>query len=222
MSQLIDILKRHQFHPVIPEELQFGQLLIVDLTRESDIWRRVREGHEYATEIKRQAAEIDAVVEVGRYGEERFIYQDTENFSGREQCTLHLGIDMGIPAGNSVMAPLDGYVYGFADHPTEGDYGPVVILSHELEGQAFYTLYGHLSRESLTSLARGQHIKAGESFAVVGQSSENGGWPTHLHFQIVIDLQGESDDYTGVVDPKEADFYLANCPDPNLILNMPL
>lgn len=217
---LEETLKRHTFHPVIPEKLQHGTPLNIDLSPSSELWQRINAEHSYAQEIKRLAAEINATVEVGRYNEERMIYQDTDNFSGREQCTLHIGIDMGIPAGNPVFAPLAGEVFGFADHAAEGDYGPTVILRHELEGHVFHTLYGHLARTSLATLQVGQKIAQGEQFATIGESSENGGWPTHVHFQIVRDMQGQTDDYTGVVDPAKADFYLANCPDPNLILNL--
>ncbi|MGB2079834.1 MAG: peptidase M23, partial [Vibrio sp.] len=64
----------------------------------------------------------------------------------------------------------------------------------------------------------GQVIKAGQAFASIGTFDENGGWATHLHFQIIRDLEGRCDDYPGVVDPSQASFYLKNCPNPNLIL----
>lgn len=65
----------------------------------------MNEQHDFSAEIKRQVAEIGAVVEIGRYAEQRMIYQDTDNFSGSESRTLHIGIDLGIPAGNCVFAP---------------------------------------------------------------------------------------------------------------------
>lgn len=216
------IIKRHQYHCVIPSELQFGRPLIVDLSPQSDIWDKVRAGHNYELEIKRQAAQLGATVEVGRYAEERLIYQDTANFVGEEARTLHIGIDLGIPAGHPVYAPVDGVVLGFGNDPTEGSYGPTVVLRHELEGEVFHTLYGHLAATSLDTLAAGQVIVQGEQFATIGEPNENGGWPPHLHFQIVRDMQGKTNDYTGVVDPNDAQFYLANCPDPNWILGIEL
>ncbi|MZI95904.1 peptidoglycan DD-metalloendopeptidase family protein [Vibrio sp. CAIM 722] len=219
-STLESVLAQHDFHCVIPEHLQHGIPLVVDLTPTGDIWDKVREGANYVEEMHKRASQIGAVVNIGRYAEERMIYQDTDNFAGREACTLHIGVDLGIPAGNPVFAPLAGEVLGFADHDTIGDYGPVVILRHKLEGHVFFTLYGHLARASLTALSVGQQIAQGQQFATIGTSAENGGWPTHLHFQIVKDMQGSTDDYTGVVNPEQADFYLSNCPDPNLILNI--
>ncbi|MFC3023420.1 peptidoglycan DD-metalloendopeptidase family protein [Vibrio zhugei] len=216
------LIKRYDYHPVIPAERQYGQPLIVDLTPESEIWQKVSDGHDYAQEIKRQAAELQATVEVGRYAEERLIYQETDNFVGQEARTLHIGIDLGIPAGNPVYAPLEGCVLGFGNDPTQGSYGPSVVLRHELEGQVFHTLYGHLSVRSLAALSVGQEIGRGEAFAAIGSPDENGGWPPHLHFQLIRDMQGHTADYVGVVDPQYAEFYLDNCPDPNWILNMSL
>ena len=212
------ILKNHQLHPVLESKYQFGKGLIVDLSPTSDIWNRVNEQHDFSAEIKRQVAEIGAVVEIGRYAEQRMIYQDTDNFLGSESRTLHIGIDLGIPAGNSVFAPLEGEVFGFANHQQQGDYGPTIILRHELEGYVFHTLYGHLAKSSLNNLQRGQFIKAGQAFATIGDSHENGGWASHLHFQIIRDMVEYQNDYPGVVNPIHASFYLKNCPNPNLIL----
>lgn len=211
-------LKHHQFHPVILPEWQFGKALIVDLSPNSDIWQRVNEQHDFSAEIKRQVAEIGAVVEIGRYAEQRMIYQDTDHFSGEEARTLHIGIDLGIAAGNPIFAPLQGEVVAFANRQTQGDYGPVIILRHQLNGYVFHTLYGHLATQSLQGLHIGKIIKTGESFAQIGTFTENGGWATHLHFQIIRDLGDYRDDYPGVVALHQAKHYLRNCPNPNWIL----
>ena len=67
-----------------------------------------------------------------------------------ERRTVHLGVDLTVPAGSAVHAPLDGIVHGFEDARGRLDYGPVVVLRHEVrddEGQlTFFTLYGHLDR----------------------------------------------------------------------------
>lgn len=212
------VLKSHQFHPVISPEFQFGEALIVDLSPGSDIWNKVTQEHDFSAEIKRQIALTGAVVEIGRYAEQRLIYRDTDNFSGNEVRTLHIGIDLGIPAKNKVFAPIDGEVVGFANHQQQGDYGPTIILRHRLQGMTFHTLYGHLSTSSLDNLRVGQIIKAGETFAQIGNFDENGGWATHLHFQIIQELGLNQNDYPGVVNPDESEFYLQNCPNPNWIL----
>jgi hypothetical protein len=52
----------------------------------------------------------------------------------------------------------------------------------------------------------------------MGNCAENVGWSPHVHFQIIMDMQGKKGDYFGVCSENEKDFYLQNCPNPNLIL----
>ncbi len=87
--------------------------------------------------------------------------------------------------------------------------------------QRFHTLYGHLSRSTLEHLSVGQSLAAGEVLAEVGDLQENGGWPPHLHFQIINDDPGDTGDYPGVAAPSERARFLELCPDPNLILGIP-
>ena len=60
---------------------------------------------------------------------------------------------------------LVGVVHAFADNHVLQDYGPVIILRHATEdGTEFFTLYGHLSRDSLHGLEIGQTIARGQCF----------------------------------------------------------
>ena len=52
----------------------------------------------------------------------------------------------------------------------------------------FYSLYGHLSRDSLEGLWVGQPIAKGAVFARVGSAPSNGDWWPHVHVQLVTDL----------------------------------
>ncbi|WP_318520702.1 peptidoglycan DD-metalloendopeptidase family protein [Photobacterium leiognathi] len=217
-TSLEHILKAHDFHPVVPKEMQFGAGYIVDLTPSSDLWSMVTAEHSFADEIVNRAVATNAMVVIGRYAEHRLIYQDKANFTDSPDRTVHMAIDLGLPAGTPVYAPLDGEVFGVANHTADGDYGPTVILKHELEDHIFYTLYGHCATEYLSTLTVGQKITAGQQFTAIGKTEENGGWAPHLHFQIIKDMGDFSDDYPGVIDPEQFDFYQDNCPNPNLIL----
>nr|WP_231119668.1 peptidoglycan DD-metalloendopeptidase family protein [Piscirickettsia salmonis] len=98
------------------------------------------------------------------------------------------------------------------------------MLQHQLglEPYTFYTLYGHLSRHSFKTLYIGKAIAQGEPFATIGNEDENGGWPSHLHFQIINSMTDHhSGNYPGICSEKELDYYLEQCPDPNLILGIP-
>ena len=164
-------------------------------------------------------------VGVGRYNEPRLIYNSalfgaTENPTD-ERRTIHLGVDLFVSAGSSVYSPLNGVVHAFANNPERLDYGPVVILRHGPGGgEEFFTLYGHLSRESLGKLKIGQSIVKGERIGRIGAMAENGGWPPHLHFQVITDLLDRGTDFPGVALAAERGLWADLSPNPNLLLRI--
>jgi len=118
------------------------------------------------------------------------------------------------------MAPLDGVVHSFAFNNQAGDYGATIILSHQLSNRSFCTLYGHLSLNSLQNLQEGQAIRKGDVFAALGIPAENGQWPPHLHFQVIEDIEDRKGDYPGVCAFSQKEKWLANSPDPEIILQL--
>jgi 4-aminobutyrate aminotransferase-like enzyme/Ser/Thr protein kinase RdoA (MazF antagonist) len=182
-------------------------------------------------------------VGLGRYDEARLLYgapqfasQDGRDKTGEENTTgnsssgkaveerrtVHLGIDLFTGPGSAVYAPLDGVVHTVANNIAALDYGPVVILRHETrDGLEFFTLYGHLAKTVLGQLKAGQRIARGEKFARLGSRHENGGWPPHLHFQIILDLLGKDADFPGVARASERGVWASLSPDPNLLLRIP-
>ncbi len=163
---------------------------------------------------------------IGRYNEARLAYS-TPQFREHdnelaESRTVHLGIDIFLPPGSEVYAPLEGTVHSFQVNDLPLDYGPTIILEHRSdEGESFFTLYGHLSKSSLSKVSRGQRIKKGECFAAIGGVNENGGWPPHLHFQIMTHLLGWQGNFPGVARASQRRIWLCLCPDPNLMLGLP-
>ncbi|MDB5153223.1 MAG: peptidoglycan DD-metalloendopeptidase family protein [Mucilaginibacter sp.] len=159
---------------------------------------------------------------IGGYMEHRTLYARSELFNiGDEPRRLHLGVDIWAEAGTPVYAPLNGHIHSFQDNNNFGDYGPTIILEHQLEDLELYTLYGHLNRKSLVGLSVGDTISKGQQIAEFGSQHENGHWPPHLHFQLMFDIEGCYGDYPGVGRYSEKDKYLNNIPDPNLILQFP-
>jgi len=174
--------------------------------------------------VFRRMKTAGAKVGVGRYNEARLLYtSDVFATEGGENRTIHIGIDLFMQAGSPVFAPLDGVVHSFANNAAPLDYGPTIILEHEVEqGRLkFFTLYGHLSEESLKGLYPGKPVKRGDRIASIGAPPTNGGWPPHLHFQIICDMLGMQGDFPGVALPGQRDVWLSICPDPNLILGIP-
>ncbi|MCB0643010.1 MAG: peptidoglycan DD-metalloendopeptidase family protein [Phaeodactylibacter sp.] len=152
---------------------------------------------------------------VGGYLEHRNLYQ-TENFIKSDQPTRdrHLGIDFWGPVGTPIYAPLDGIIHSFTYNALPLDYGYTLILQHQLDGFIFHSLYGHLAKPTSAAPEPGTPVSKGELIAHFGPLPENGGWAPHLHFQLVIDLQGQVGDYPGVCAVDDLDYYQHNCPDP--------
>lgn len=166
----------------------------------------------------------DAEVGLGRYDEARLFYR-SDSFSESDPSqrrTVHLGVDLFMRPGSTVLAPLTGTVHSFRDNAAPFDYGPTIILEHRVHDDiSFFTLYGHLSRDSLTGLEAGQKVEKGQLIGRLGTRRENGGWPPHLHFQIISDLMGWSGDFPGVASPDQRRTWLSLCPHPGLILRLP-
>ena len=165
-------------------------------------------------------------VSIGRYDEPRLLYVAPAFALGPrptdEHRTIHIGLDLFAEAGTPVFAPLSGVVHAFADNDAPQDYGPVIILRHETgDGVEFFTLYGHLSRESLSGLQIGRVVEAGDQIATLGTAEVNGGWTPHLHLQIITDLIGLGTDFPGVARPAQRAIWCSLCPDPNLLTRIP-
>ncbi len=167
-----------------------------------------------------------APVGIGRYDEPRLLYTSSFFAGGgsplEERRTIHIGLDLFAEAGTPVYAPLDGTVHAFADNRAPLDYGPLIILRHETDdGTEFFTLYGHLSRESLVGLEIGARIARGDRIATMGTPEVNVGWTPHLHLQLIADLLGLGTEYPGVARASQRAVWQSLSPDPNLIVGIP-
>jgi len=169
-------------------------------------------------------AAAGAAFGVGRYREDRTVYR-TDLFAaagGEERRTVHLGIDLFLPAGEPVFAPLAGKVHLLENNRAEGDYGPMIVLEHEADdGTPFWTLYGHLAEKTLAAHRVGDLVERGETIAWIGTYPTNGNWIPHLHFQLITNFAGRGSDIEGVVKRSEIDLWESLCPDPNIILGIP-
>ncbi|MDX2346907.1 MAG: peptidoglycan DD-metalloendopeptidase family protein [Legionella sp.] len=225
-NDLQQILERHQgeFGLVLPEKYQCGKVHVLDISKESAEFDHV---DIYSTEAllkhsKEVREQTGADLVIGRYLEDRNIYQRGKNYQApeKEARSVHLGQDLMVPSGTPIYAPIAGKIHSFKDNNAVADYGPTLILEHNLDGITFYTLYGHLSRDAIKGLHVGQTIKKNQQIATVGKPFENGGWPEHVHFQIIDNMKGEFGNYKGVIEPSKVSEYAKHCPNPNLILNI--
>ncbi len=162
-------------------------------------------------------------VSIGRYLEPRLLYAAPGFFPKvgdpptRETRTIHLGIDIFAPAGTPVVAPLDGEIAWRREDSEPLGFGPCLAIRHE---GGFQTLYGHLGRDCLARLQPGQPVRRGERLAVVGEPAENGGWPPHLHFQLLAVDLGFGEDPPGVAAPADLEVLEAMSPNPAAFLGL--
>ena len=196
----------------------FSQLKIVYMNWSFDN-KEIPRSTQALEELKSKSG---ADVVIGYYCENRNVYQgEAFNPVADNARTFHLGVDIGMPAGTEVFAPLDGVIELFNNNSTNLDYGPVVILRHKTNsGVPFWTLYGHLSIDSMPSWQIGKQIKAGELIGRMGKEEENVGWPPHTHFQLLTDLCGMGIDIHGVAPKDEISLWRGISLNPNLILGI--
>lgn len=221
-----ELLKTHAkaFHPVVPFE-KGDKLLLMDFTAANAALTDeiLLNTNLFIRYINHQIHGAGARYGIGGYNEHRTVYSRSKVFDaphGGEPRRLHLGTDIWGKPYTKVMAPLNGIVHSFAFNNAYGDYGATIILTHNLDGLVFHTLYGHLSLNSIKNIQEGDRIRKGDVFCEFGIPFENGQWPPHLHFQIIRDMEGMKGDYPGVCKFSEREKYLANCPDADLVLNL--
>jgi len=223
---LENLLRKYQstFHPVVPFDANKDKLLLFDFTLQNKTLTEeiFSDTKKFSSHINDQLKQVNAKYGIGGYNELRTIYSRSAAFdsSDGEPRRLHLGIDIWGETGTPVFAPMGGMVHSFAFNNSFADYGATIVLLHQLDGFAFYTLYGHVSLKDIGILNEGQYINHGQEFAHFGESSENGQWPPHLHFQLIADMEFKKGDYPGVCKYSEREKYLLNCPNPDLILQM--
>jgi murein DD-endopeptidase MepM/ murein hydrolase activator NlpD len=107
---------------------------------------------------------------------------------------IHEGLDIrclqrdkhGEPA-DPVMATADGTVAYINSRPSLSNYGNYVVLQHEIEGMEIYSLYAHLQTIA-PGLKAGQPVKAGQTIAIMGRTSNTRETITkdraHVHFEL--------------------------------------
>ncbi|MFT4664223.1 MAG: 4-aminobutyrate aminotransferase-like enzyme/Ser/Thr protein kinase RdoA (MazF antagonist) [Gammaproteobacteria bacterium] len=201
---------------VVPIDLRVGSLELGNNSNFNSIQK-------FERKINRFLEDQDAAICFGGYNETRPFYTSdayqVNGNSGAEWRTVHLGMDFWMTAASPVFAPLAGRVHSVANNDGHCNYGPTIILEHQISTAdsgnfTFYSLYGHLSLDSIKGLQKGMPIQKGQQIARIGSPPINGNWPPHLHFQVLLNLLDQEGDFPGVAFPNEKDIWLSICPDP--------
>ncbi len=213
--------------PIIEFGIQKAPFTVIDLSVGSPEIEKVSDLTDidkFTAIMTRGISEGEAEFGIARYNEARLIYAGEQYLEpAGEARTIHIATDLILEHGTQILAPLSGKVHSFKNNDLPLDNGPTIILEHSVgfTDQKFYTLYAHLSKGSLVGLAEGDEIKKGQTIGNVGPYPENGGWPPHLHFQLIVDMLGREGDFFGVAPASMREVWLSICPNPNAILQLP-
>ncbi|MDZ7614133.1 MAG: peptidoglycan DD-metalloendopeptidase family protein [Flavobacteriaceae bacterium] len=169
---------------------------------------------------KKQAGKIIA----GGYLEPRPFYTTAAyekiGNQGKERRTVHLGTDFWLPRLTPVHVMFEGEVVTSVYDGLDKGYGGLIIIKHTIDKVSFFTLYGHLSKESISNRTPGETIKKGGFLGVLGNYQENGHWTPHLHSSVNAINTGIINDFPGVAFHNQIEVWKSICPDPNLFFGL--
>jgi len=224
MQNFIDLLTSLDASKVIIPNIDYYDYVALDLSISNNDLNnyKLESASDYEVFIENHLSINKAKIACGGYLETRNLYKKSTIFKNdkAEERNIHIGLDLWINEQASIHAAIDGKIHSFQNNTAIGDYGPTIIVEHKINNTIFYTLYGHLSQESLTNKKIGQKVSRGEKIANLGLPPINGDYAPHLHFQIIIDIEGKTGDYPGVCSENNLSFYKNNCPNPNALLKI--
>jgi 4-aminobutyrate aminotransferase-like enzyme len=198
-----------QLSPLLNADLTDQGVTVLDLSVGSDdlrdgVWERPGAVRAH---IARALKERGSGLGLGRHAEARLSY--TRYDSPVEPETIHLGVEVFVPAETAVFAPLEGSVARLG-------WNELIVRHEPAAGCAFYTRYAGLAPADLLTL--GGRVQRGQVLGRVASADVGAPLPPHLHFQLACDLPG---DLPALAAGAERAVWLSICPDPNLVLNIP-
>lgn len=222
MNKILEILLKSNAAKIIAPEIDYDNYVAIDFSETNiELNNHILEtAYDYEVYIENYLEKNNAKIAFGGYNETRNLYKRSTVFNDikTEERNIHIGLDFWINKQSTIHAALDGKIHSFQNNTSHGDYGPTIILKHEIDDEVFHTLYGHLSLESLENKKVGDKIMKGQQIGTLGLAPINGDYAPHLHFQIIIDMENKKGDYPGVSSKNNIDYFLENCPNPELLL----
>lgn len=221
-EKLSSQISNDETHPLFSFSIEKSQTIEISMSEGAEGSDLIADQRAYSEWLNGKIESSGAKFAIGAYGEDRNCYT-TANFvdtSSGEPRSVHMGIDIFVPAETGLHAPIAGRVYSVHDNAGALDYGPTIILEHSVpnSGDKFYTLYGHLARKSLSMVREGDEITAGQQIGIIGDMDVNGGWAPHLHIQVMTDMLGNTHDFPGACEASRWDIWQHICPDPTSLI----
>ena len=141
MKPLASILKALPPTKVI--NIDYSKYIMLDLsvTNRELVEKKLQNSDDFKNFISNYLEENNAEVAFGGYIEGRTLYQRSTIFKNDSvpERNIHIGLDLWTKVETTVLAPLDGKVHSFKNNIGLGDYGPTIILEHEIEKERFCT-----------------------------------------------------------------------------------
>ncbi|MEX0847051.1 MAG: aminotransferase class III-fold pyridoxal phosphate-dependent enzyme [Ilumatobacteraceae bacterium] len=226
---IVAFMRSEACRPVspLPFDLDRAGRLVISLADGAPGMQHASDPVAYWGWLEAEMAAAGAEVAFGRYDEDRNCYGgDQFTTDAPEPRSVHIGIDLFVAADTPVRAMLPGRVVTVVDNDAPFDYGPTVILEHDAgDAGSFWCLYGHLSRRTLSTVAPGDEVAAGQVVGFVGDHTVNGGWAPHVHLQLITDLMadpvdGPNGNFEGAGEPSRMSIWRSIAPDANLLLRL--
>ncbi|QJI52465.1 endolysin [Psychrobacillus phage Perkons] len=92
---------------------------------------------------------------------------------------MHCGLDFSGHIDDNIIASADGTVIRTINEGVLGGFGNFVMLSHNINGKPYTTIYAHMSS---IKVKLGQVVKRSQLLGIKGSSGKSSG--KHLHFEI--------------------------------------
>jgi murein DD-endopeptidase MepM/ murein hydrolase activator NlpD len=166
MKDLLEIFHQTESAKVISNDIAYADYVALDLsvTNENLATQKLATAKDYENYIQHYLENHNAKIAYGGYIEHRNLYQRSTVFKNNQsdERNIHIGLDLWINDSAPIYAALKGKIHSFQNNDALGDYGPTIILEHEIEGYTFHTLYGHLSLDSLMGKKEGDFVEKGE------------------------------------------------------------
>ena len=147
MKTLKEILQNQKEVYVIDSTIDYTDYIPLDLSASytDELDPDLTDAKKFEEFVENHLSKNNAKVTFGGYLEKRNLYKRSETFNDKNtvERNIHIGLDLWIKAGTSVLSALEGKIHSFQNNLGLGDYGPTIIVEHEIDGLTFYTLYGH-------------------------------------------------------------------------------
>ncbi|MEZ5004089.1 MAG: peptidoglycan DD-metalloendopeptidase family protein [Chitinophagales bacterium] len=181
-------LVRTNNHPIFGHAL-FGNGVLLPLSNDSMLIQKEKLTSSAALQAygEQQMNQANTNWAISEFGENRETLFRLLGYPQmvEEERFFHLGIDVWLPQTTILLSPFSGKVVESIYETRQGDYGGMLVVEYNVNGQLFYVVFGHLDKYSMVK--EGTKMMMGESVGRVGGVDSNGGYFLHTHLQVLTE-----------------------------------